>query len=230
LSNRNSSVIYRTGSMSNKSNRITRIISENNLTKSFNVKETNNGDSTFDSIYVLNNSSSPSLVKFPLPNSFNKTEAINMDTCKTLKQSITDDLDEYASNNQSSFCRRISIRKSRKSPFNSHNNEISTHRQSLNNGALNSSLLNGMSSSIQSQTNQSASESNFLFSFLNSGFEQNREISSNRNGIVIDICDSKEFSNEKSNSDKLIDNNGNFFQISWKKEKPFTSFHFEHYE
>jgi len=212
--------------MSNKSNRITRIISENNLTKSFSEKETN-GDSTFDSIYVLNNSSSPSLVKYPLPNSFNKTDAVLTDTCKPLKQSITDDLDEYASNHQSSFCRRISIRKSRKSPFNSHNSEISTHRQSLNNGLLGSSLLNGVSSNIQSQSNQSASESNFLLSFLNSSFEQNREISSNRNGIVIDICDTKDSTNEKSNSDQLMENNGNFFSkflTLSKKKKIYNVF------
>ena len=195
LSSRNSSIMHRTGSISNKTNRITRIISENNLTESCNGKE-NNGDSAFDSIYILNNSSTPSLVKIPFQNSFNKTDSIETESYhKNLKQSTTDDLDEYASNNQASFTRRISIRKNRKLP---HSTE---KRQSFNNVYVNSSSFLGAGSNIQ--PSQTASESNFLLSFLNNGLEHNREISSNRNGIFINIGDSSESQNNLESKNKI---------------------------
>ena len=117
-------------------------------------------------------------------NSLNHLESTGEET---FKNSTHDDLDEYASNNETSFVRRSSIRLSRKSTSNPH------QRPTMNGSG---SFL-GSSSNVSQ--NNVPNESNFLINFLNNGLEQNREllpspisatstatnVSSNRHGIVI---------------------------------------------
>ena len=157
------------------------------------MSKTNNDklhNSTIESPFTLNGSLSLN-ARVCSQNSLNNLDTKEVGACKTSKHNFTsDDLDEYASNNESTFIRRSNVRHSRKPLALSFNHHHQQHRSSLNNGSVLS--LSGVRAN--NPPSHSSHESKFLFGFLNDGFEQNRELpnplqstSSNRNGIVINV-------------------------------------------
>ena len=154
---------HRTGSLTNRANRYS---ADNHWVKSATDKDQKKRPPkhSAENDSPLSSSSSSSLIKSSTNNSSTHLDA-ELSKNKQSPNEDNLDLDEYASCNESSFMRRANIRHSRKTALNRTSSNINA---ATNGGA-----------------NQSTNESNHLLNFLNNGLEQNRELTSNRHGIVI---------------------------------------------